>query len=108
MMTTWALEQKRAWVYLSELEETEDTKPFFAAVRKFYIATIRKMTKKFPFDDTLLKDLGILQPEKTSDHDVSTVVKLAKRFPQLQLNTPAARHPRQVEGRVLRFSAVSR
>ena len=74
---------------LSELEETKDTKPFFAAVRNFYIATIRKMTKNFPFNDTLLKDLAILQPEKTSDRDVSIVIKLAKRFPQLQLNTPA-------------------
>lgn len=53
------------------------------------------MTKKFPFNArsfsnvSLLKDLAILQPEKTSDHDVSIVIKLAKRFPQLQLNTPA-------------------
>ena len=33
-----------------------------------------------------LKDLGILQPEKTSSYAVNTVLGLAKRFPQLRLS----------------------
>ena len=75
------------WLVLAEVETEHDTKPFYVAVRKFYLATIKKMLKKFPFGDSILKDLGILQPEKTTSYDVSTVVSLAKRFPQLDLNT---------------------
>ena len=72
------------WAVLTEVEEEYDTKSFFCSVRKFYLATIKKMLKKFPFGDSLLKDLGILQPEKTSSYSASTVLKLAKNFPQLQ------------------------
>lgn len=75
------------WLVLAEIEAEHDTKPFFSAVRKFYLATIQKMLKKFPFGDTLLQDLGILQPNRTRSYDVSTVVGLAKRFPQLDLTT---------------------
>ena len=75
------------WACLSELEETQDISPFFNAVRKFYVETIKKMLKKFPFDDSLMKDLEVLQPEKTSDYDVSTLIALARRFPQLEINT---------------------
>ena len=40
------------WACLSELEETENIKPFFIAVCKLYVETIKKMKKKrFPFDD---------------------------------------------------------
>ena len=73
------------WSCLTELESTHDIKPFFTAVRKFYCETIRKMQKKFPFDDSLMKDLGILQPENTASFSVSTVLSLARRFPQLSL-----------------------
>ena len=52
------------WLVLAEVENEHDTKPFFSAVRKFYLATIKKMLKKFPFGDSLLKDLGVVQPEK--------------------------------------------
>ena len=45
------------------------------------------MLKKFPFGDTLLKDLEVLQHDKTATFSVSTVVKLAKRFPQLCLDS---------------------
>ena len=48
------------------------------------------MLQKFPFADSLLKDLGVLQPEKTSSYDISTVLKLAKRFPQLDLTDSAS------------------
>ena len=44
------------------------------------------MLQKFPFGDTLLKDLGILQPENTASYPVDTIVKLAKRFPQIGLS----------------------
>ena len=44
------------------------------------------MLNKFPFGDTLMKNLGILQPSKASSFPSSTVVNLAKRFPQLGLS----------------------
>ena len=44
------------------------------------------MLKKFPFGDSLLKDLGILQPDRVHSYAVDTVVKLAKCFPQLGLD----------------------
>ena len=47
------------WGVIAEIESEHDKKPFFLAVRKFYLATI-KMLKKFPFGDILMKDLGIL------------------------------------------------
>ena len=77
------------WAYLAEMEETHDTKPFFTAVRNFYVATITKMLKKFPFNDTLMKDLTTLQPEKTPEFNFSTVATLAKRFPQIGLSDNA-------------------
>ena len=49
---------------LVELEAEHDLKSFFSAVRKFYVATINKILQKFPCGDSLLKDLGILHPEK--------------------------------------------
>ena len=53
-------------VYLTELESTTDTKPCFTAVHNFYVEIIKKMQNKFPFDDRLMKDLGVLQPEDTA------------------------------------------
>lgn len=76
------------WTHIAELEGEYDTKPFFAAVRNFYLATIKKMLLKFPFSDSLLKDLGVLQPEKTSSYSVNTALNLAKRFPQLGIADP--------------------
>ena len=73
------------WACVAELEEEMDMKPFFSAVRKFYLATLKKMFKKFPFGDTLLKDLGIVQPNKTDSYTVKTVHRLAKKFPQIEL-----------------------
>ena len=60
------------WEYLHDLEEELDIKPFFRAVRNFHTSTIKKMLKKFPFEDSLLKDLGILQPNKASSYPVNT------------------------------------
>ena len=73
------------WGYLAELEAEHELKPFFSAVRKFYIASIKKMLAKFPFGDSLLKNLGVLQQEKTASYDVHTILSLAKRFPQIGL-----------------------
>lgn len=80
------------WLVLAQIEEEHDTKPFFSAIRKFYIATIHKMLKKFPFGDSLLHDLGILQPEKTSAYPATSVLQLAKKFPQLGLSTSQSLH----------------
>ncbi len=72
---------------VAELEEEIDVKPFFSAVRQFYLATLKKMFKKFPFGDTILHDLGIVQPNKTHSYTVDTVHRLAKRFPQTELSS---------------------
>ena len=73
------------WRCLAELEEVQDNTQFFKAVRKFYVETIKKMLKKFPFNDSLMKDLGILQPQKAPEYPVEKVLSLARRFPQLGL-----------------------
>jgi hypothetical protein len=78
----------QTWKFVAELEEEEDTKPFFNAVRAFYVKTIEKMKKKFPFNDTLLKDLGVMQPNLTMSVPVGTIVRLAQRFPQIGLSSP--------------------
>ena len=76
------------WVSVADLEQKYDTKPFFSAVRKIYLETIQKMLKKFPFGDTLMKNLSILDPNKVCSFSSATVVGLAKRFPQLGLDDP--------------------
>ena len=50
------------------------------------------MFKKFPFSNTILKDLGIVQPAKTKSYTVSTIKRLAKRFPQIELDSPDSLH----------------
>ncbi len=66
---------------VAELEKEMDMKPFFSAIKQFYLATLKKMFKKFPFEDTLLRDMGI----KTASYTVNTVHRLAKWFPQIEL-----------------------
>ena len=74
------------WTYLvSELQERYDLRPFFTAACGFYIVTLKKMLQKFPFGDSLLNDLSVLQPDKTSTFSGAILVNLAKRFPQLGL-----------------------
>ena len=53
---------------------------FFASVRAFYKAAVQKMLQKFPFSDTVLKDLVILDHRKGKDLDNSQAVYLAERF----------------------------
>ena len=74
------------WTLVSELEKEFDTKPFFKAVRSFYIATLNKMFNKFPFGDTVLHDMGIINPENTSTYDFITVARFAKQFHLLGIN----------------------
>ena len=49
------------------------------------VSTI-KMIQKFPFGDTLLKDLQVLRPGCASSCSSNTIVRLSKRFPQLGLS----------------------
>ena len=78
------------WVSVSALEQEHDTKPFFDAVTKFYIKSIKKMIQKFPFGDSLLQDLELLQPNKLNSSTVDTAIGLAKCFPQLELSNASS------------------
>ena len=81
------------WLCISALEEEMNTKPFFfLCIKTFYSATLQKLFKKFPFGDTILQDLGIVQPTKTKSYTVSTIKRLAKRFPQIELDSPDSLH----------------
>ena len=40
----------------------------------------------------ILQDLGIVQPTKTKSYTVSTIKRLAKRFPQIELDSPDSLH----------------
>ena len=73
------------WVYLAGMDEEHDPKPLYVAVRSFYVATVKKMLKKFPFGDTILKDFGIINPDKVTTYSFQTIKSLAKRFSQLDL-----------------------
>ena len=76
----------QTWISIAGLEEEHDTKPFFDAVRNFYIKSTKKMIQKFPFGDSLLRDLDILLPKKLNTSTLDAVIGLAKCFPQLQLS----------------------
>jgi hypothetical protein len=78
------------WGYNAGLEEELDIRPFYCAVRSFYLATIQKMLKKFPFNDSILKDLGTINPLQVRSYQFSTIKSLAKRFKQLGLADPAS------------------
>ena len=77
------------WSYLSVLQEEFDLKPFYEAVQSFYVASLKKMLIKFPFEDSILKDLGIINPDQVCSYSHDTVVR-AKRFPQLGLSDPSS------------------
>ena len=63
--------------------------PFFVAVKQFYHRSTEKMLNKFPFGDSLLHDLLVLNPTKVLGCKVDILVSLAKRFPQLKLDAPS-------------------
>ena len=73
------------WAALSAMEDEFDTKPFYQAVRDFYVASLKKMLNKIPFGDTVLKDLGVINPDKVCTYNFTTIQTLADRFPQLDL-----------------------
>ncbi len=68
------------WVTLAVVEQEHDTKSFFASIRRFYLSSIKKMLKKFPFGDSLLNDLGILQPNKASTYEANSGIVFAHTF----------------------------
>ena len=43
------------------------------------------MLKKFPFNDSLLKNFEIINPEATCSNHISAIIDLSKRFPQIGL-----------------------
>ena len=62
------------------------------------------MLKKFPFGDSILKDLGVLQPQQTASYSIDTILGLAKRFPQLDLADSASL---DLDGRIYGFYPLS-
>ena len=74
------------WASVSQLEHLHDTAPFFIAIRIFYMSSTKKMLVKFPFGDSLMKDLRIIQPEHNSSFSSNTITSLAKCFPPIGLN----------------------
>ena len=74
------------WAFISSLEEEQDVTAFFRAVRSLYVASLTKMLKKFPFGDTILKYLGIINPHQVRSYSFDTIKSLANRFKQLDLS----------------------
>ena len=74
------------WTYISGMEEELDPKTLYKAVRSFYVASLEKMLKRFPFGDSIFQDLGIINPDQVCSYDFTTVERFAKHFPQLNLN----------------------
>ena len=68
------------WTYISGMEEELDPKTLYKAVRSFYVASLQKMQKIFPFGDSIFQDLGIINPDQVCSYDFTTVERLAKRF----------------------------
>ena len=64
----------------------------FCALKLSTQLVFRKFFEKFPFGDTILQDLGIVQPTKTNSYTVSTIKWLAKRFPQIELDSLDSLH----------------
>ena len=55
-------------------------KRFYTSVRLFYECGVTKMLAKFPFKDSTLKDLSLLDPRNRLEINVSSSLNLAKRF----------------------------
>ena len=75
------------WVHLTELEEEHGVKPFYVAVRNWYVATIKKCFKNF-LSMTLCSRTWelLIQKQHLPILSASTIVTLAKRFPQMGLS----------------------
>ena len=55
---------------VSALEQEHDSKPFFEAVREFYVKSIKTMIQKFPFGDAIFRELEILLPTKLTTSSI--------------------------------------
>jgi len=73
-------------IVVASVEQVQNIKPFFDIVKHLYIKSIEKMLEKFPFGDSLLRDLEILQPKKLASSTLDVVIGLAKQFPQINLS----------------------
>ncbi|XP_060074370.1 zinc finger protein 862-like [Ylistrum balloti] len=71
--------------YLSEHDEDTQgvTARFFSSVRRFYIAAVDKMVKKFPFHDPVINKLQFLVPSSRDHVNPADVVEIGKRFPSV-------------------------
>ena len=67
------------------MEGTQQEAAFFTTVRAFYREAVSKMVSKFPFRDTTIRDLSLLDPSSRSKTTSASVTRLAKRF--LRLST---------------------
>ena len=66
------------WASVSDLEHLLETAQFFEAIRVFYVSSTKKMLVKFPYGDSLMRDLRVIQPEQTSSFSFNTITSLAK------------------------------
>ena len=48
------------------------------------------MIKIFPFGDHLLQEIVILVPDKVTSYSVDAIIRLAKRFPQIEIGDPTS------------------
>ena len=62
------------------IEGTGKEVAFFAAVREFYKEAVHKMVSKFPFRDSTIRDLNLLDPKNRRSVTSSSAIRLAKRF----------------------------
>ena len=71
----------------SDMVCTSTCAAFFTTVRAFYheACAVSKMVSKFPFRDTTIRDLSLLDPSSRSKTTSASVTRLAKRF--LRLST---------------------
>ena len=86
------------------VEEEEDISPttqarFFKSARNFYVVCVKKMIKKFPFKDTVLKDMAVLNPDSSvrSQHTAAQVINLSERFSIIPQDQHAAREEEFVD-----------
>ena len=66
--------------FQDEIEGTPIETRFFSSVRLFYQETVRKMFAKFPFKDSVLTDLSLLDPHQREIISLASVVRLCSRF----------------------------
>ena len=68
------------------IEGTHQEVAFFAAVWEFYKEVVHKMVSKFPFRDSTIRDLSLLDPKNRQSVTSSSAIRLAKRFASITLH----------------------